>query len=49
MFTASENNKIRFSDSISTRNRGKCIPVTGQAKRTYIGDTKVHDANFAFL
>lgn len=49
MFTASENNKIRFSDSISTKNRGKCIPVTGQAKRTYIGDTKVHDANFAFL
>lgn len=49
MFTASENNKIRFSDSISTRNRGKCIPVTGQAKRTYIGDAKVHDANFAFL
>lgn len=49
MFTASENNKIRFSDSISTRNRGKCIPVTGQAKRTYIGDTKVHDTNFAFL
>lgn len=47
-FTPSES-KIRFSDSIALKNRGKCIPVTGAARRTYIGDTAVHDANFAFL
>lgn len=48
MFTPSEN-KIKFSDSIATKNRGRCIPVTGQAKRIYVADSTVHDANFAFL
>ena len=48
MFTMSDS-KVRFSDSIAVKNRGKCIPVSGAYRRTYIGDTAVHDANFAFL
>lgn len=48
MFTATDT-KIKFSDSIAVQNRGKCIPITGMSKRTYIEDSKIHDANFAFL
>lgn len=38
-----------ISDALPTQNRGKCIPLTGREKRLYVGDAKVHDANFAFL
>lgn len=39
---------VYFSDTLPAQNRGKCFPVTGRERR-FIGDAKVHDANFAFL
>jgi len=38
-----------FSDTLPAGQRGKCIPLSGSARRTFVGDAKVHDANFAFL
>lgn len=47
-FTAN-NNSYSFADSIAKKNRGKVLPISIRDKRTYIEDTKVFDANFAFL
>ena len=42
-----------FHDSIAPENRGKCFSLTDmfgtKAARAHVGDTKLHDANFAFL
>lgn len=40
---------IYFSDTLPASQRGKFIPITGREKRQFVGDTKIHDANFAFL
>lgn len=40
---------VFFSDSVSSAQRGKCIPMSLRDKRIYVTDAKVHDANFAFL
>lgn len=48
MFTPVESN-IRFSDAVAAKNRGKCIPLSGRERHMYVGDAKLHDANFAFL
>lgn len=51
VFTASTIEKNFFVDSIPSQNRGKTFSVKEMYgnKRMFIGDTKVHDANFAFL
>ena len=43
------NTKIHFSDSLPASQRGKVIGLGQNAKKLYVGDMKVHDANFAFL
>lgn len=52
-FTATEVSKNFYTDSVSSDCRGKTFPVTEMFDRkvtkAWIGDTKVHDANFAFL
>lgn len=52
-FTPSSVEKNFFTDSIPAANRGKAISLRdmfdSRATKFYIGDTKVHDTNFAFL
>lgn len=48
MFTINDSKKD-YVNSVNPSLRGKCIPITGSQKRTWINDSKVHDANFAFL
>ena len=43
------NTKLHFSDSLPAGQRGKCIGLGVNAKKMYVNDAKVHDANFAFL
>ena len=43
------NSKIHFSDSLPASQRGKVIGLGKNARQIYIGDAKMHDANFAFL
>lgn len=38
-----------FSDTLPAQQRGKCISLSGRQKSIWVEDTKVHDANFAFL
>ena len=40
---------VYFSDTLPATNRGKCIPLSGRERRNFVGDARVHDANFAFL
>ncbi len=40
---------IHFSDSLPASQRGKVIDLGQNSKRRFVGDVKVHDANFAFL
>ena len=40
---------IHFSDSLPASQRGKVISLGANGKKMYVADTKVHDANFAFL
>ena len=42
-------NNLHFSDSLPASQRGKVIPLGKNARTRFIGDAKVHDANFAFL
>lgn len=53
IFTPSEVKKNFFVDSVAAQNRGACLSITDmydkRITKAYIGDTKVHDANFAFL
>lgn len=52
VFTASTIEKNFFVDSIPSQNRGKTFSVKdlyGSRFKGFIGDAKVHDANFAFL
>lgn len=52
-FTPSEIQKNFFVDSIAAENRGKAFSVNeiypSKVTKAFVGDTKVHDANFAFL
>jgi hypothetical protein len=43
------NTKVHFSDSLPASQRGKFLGLGQNAKKIYVGDAKVHDANFAFL
>lgn len=43
------NNKVHFSDSLPSSQRGKVIGLGRNARKLYVADAKVHDANFAFL
>lgn len=43
------NEGVHFSDSLPANQRGKTIGLGANSKRMYVGDVKVHDANFAFL
>lgn len=52
-FIPSEVGQNFFVDSVSAAKRGKAFSVSDvlgtRAKKMYVGDTSVHDANFAFL
>lgn len=52
-FTPSEVSKNFFVDSVSPANRGRSFSLTdmygSKLRKAYVGDAKVHDANFAFL
>lgn len=41
--------KIRFYDSIASKNRGRTFKLSGENAKMFVNDSKVHDANFAFL
>lgn len=41
--------KTFYSDTLPAAQRGKAISLSGRQKSLYVGDAKVHDANFAFL
>ena len=43
------NQGVHFSDSLPASQRGKVIGLGVNARKMYVGDAKVHDANFAFL
>ena len=43
------NTKLHFSDSLQASQRGKCYGLGLNAKKVYVTDAKIHDANFAFL
>ena len=43
------NTKVHFSDCLPAEQRGKIIGLGSNARKLYVGDAKVHDANFAFL
>lgn len=47
-FTINDSNK-EYLKSVNPSLRGKCIPVSGMNKKTFVGDAAIHDANFAFL
>lgn len=53
LFTPSNIEKNFYVESIPAKNRGKVISlsdaVSSKAAKLYVTDTKVHDANFAFL
>lgn len=53
IFTASNIEKNFFVDSVAAQNRGKTFSVNDmfghKTTKAFIGDAKVHDANFAFL
>jgi len=55
MFTQSNVEKNFYAENVLPQNRGKCFSVKdafGAAianNKLYVGDAKVHDANFAFL
>ena len=53
MFTPSAVEKSFFVDSVPSQNRGKALSISdmygSKVMRAFIGDSKVHDANFAFL
>lgn len=53
MFEATKIDKNFFTDSIPACNRGKSLSVKdvygSKVTRSFVGDTKVHDTNFAFL
>lgn len=40
---------IHFSDSLPAEQRGKVIDLGPKARKIYVQDAKIHDANFAFL
>lgn len=40
---------VYFSDTLPASQRGNAIALSGRQKSVYVGDAKVHDANFAFL
>lgn len=40
---------IHFSDSLPAEQRGKVIDLGARARKIYVQDAQVHDANFAFL
>ena len=52
-FTPSSVEKNFFVDSVPSENRNKCFSIkdmfSDRTTKAFIGDTKVHDANFAFL
>lgn len=51
-FVDSEVTKNFFVDSVPAKNRGRCFSVNemfGTRAKAFIGDSKIHDANFAFL
>lgn len=52
-FTPSEVEKKFFADSVAPANRGRAFSINdlldAKAKKMYVNDAKVHDANFAFL
>lgn len=52
-FIPSEVKQNFFVDSVPSQNRGRTFSVAdmlgSKQKRAYVGDAKVHDANFAFL
>lgn len=48
MFRLNDSNKD-YVNSINPSMRGRCLPLRGGNKRTYVQDAAVHDANFAFL
>lgn len=43
------NTKFHISDTLPASQRGKVIALGGNARKIYVGDAQVHDANFAFL
>lgn len=53
IFTPTSIEKKFFVDSVPSEKRGTVVSIAdvygSRAKRAYIGDTAVHDANFAFL
>ena len=53
LFQSSEIKQNFFVDSIDASKRGKCFSIAdtygARAERARVGDTRVHDANFAFL
>lgn len=53
IFTPSTIEKNFFVDSIPSQNRGKALSATemygSKISRSFVGDTRVHDSNFAFL
>lgn len=53
VFSPTNIEKNFFTDSIAPQNRGKAFSLTDvygrRSNKMYIGDAKVHDANFAFL
>lgn len=52
-FTPSKVEKNFFVDSVSSKKRGKAFSISDvfgrRIKDSFIGDTKIHDTNFAFL
>lgn len=52
-FSPAKVDKNFFVDSISADKRGKCISISdmygAKVKRSFVQDTTIHDANFAFL
>lgn len=53
IFTPSQYQKNFFTDSIAAKNRGACVSIKDaygfKMAKTCVQDTRIHDANFAFL
>lgn len=53
MFTPSKVEKNFFVDTVSPEERGTCVSISDvlgtKAKKLYVKDARLHDANFAFL